>query len=205
MYADMHDHGERQRNKAAAVTFEGISLRPHVRTIRRLIAETGAQNVLDYGAGKGGLYDLRDFALPGETERIESVQDLWDVDFVHLYDPGYAPYAKLPEGTFDGVVCTDVMEHCPEEDLPWILGEIFGYAERFVFVTIARYPAEKHLPNGENAHITIKPAEWWGGLLERVSRNRPGVLWEARVEEAQLADPARLLRHGVTLRGGARA
>ncbi len=202
MYADMHAHGERDRNKAASETFEGISLRPHVHTIRRLIVETGAQNILDYGSGKAGLYDLRNFVMPGETEPIESVQDYWDVDFVQFYDPGYAPYAKLPVGKFDGVICTDVMEHLPEEDLPWILDEIFGYANRFVFLAIALYPAEKRLPNGENAHITLKPAEWWDELLREVSRGHPSLLWEARAEQARFADPVRRLRQGVTLRGG---
>jgi hypothetical protein len=202
MYADMHAHGEGGVAATAAETFGGISLAPHVHTIRRLVADTGAQNILDYGAGKAGLYDHRDFALPGETERLESVQDYWDVDFVELYDPGYAPFSSLPQRTFDGVICTDVMEHCPEEDLPWILGEIFGYAERFVFLTIARYPALKRLPNGENAHITLQPAQWWAETIGRVAQARPQVLWQARVEELELADPARLIREGVTLRGG---
>jgi hypothetical protein len=201
MYAELHRHGH-GGNSTAAETFEGISLIPHVHTVRRLVAETGAQNLLDYGAGKGSLYGLRNVLLPGERTPIESVQDYWDVDYVELYDPGYAPYSKLPGGRYDGVVCTDVMEHCPEEDLPWILGEIFSYANRFVFLTIARYPALKHLPNGENAHITIKPAEWWSALIGEAARSQPGVLWEARVEELALADPVRLIREGVTLRGG---
>lgn len=201
MYAELHRHGH-GGTSTAAETFEGISLIPHVHTVRRLVAETGAQNLLDYGAGKGSLYGLRNVLLPGEQTPIESVQDYWDVDYVELYDPGYAPYSRLPAGQYDGVVCTDVMEHCPEEDLPWILGEIFSYARRFVFLTIARYPALKHLPNGENAHITIKPADWWSALIGDAARSRPGILWEARVEELALADPVRLVREGVTLRGG---
>jgi hypothetical protein len=202
MYAEMHVHGEAGAGTSAAETFEGISLIPHVHTVRRLIASTGAQNVLDYGAGKASLYGLRNFLLPGETQPIESVQDYWDVDYVEFYDPGYAPYSRLPAGTYHGVICTDVMEHCPEEDLPWILGEIFAYAERFVFLTIARYPALKRLPNGENAHITIKPVEWWSDLIGQVARPQPELRWEARVEEIALADPVRLVRQGVTLRGG---
>jgi hypothetical protein len=203
MYADMHTHGERFHGVSGKETFEGISLIPHVHTIRRLVAETGAQNLLDYGAGKASLYGLRNFLLPGDSTPIETVHDFWDVDFVELYDPGYEPYSKLPQGTFGGVICTDVMEHLPAEDLPWILGEIFGYAERFVFLTIARYEADKRLPNGENAHITIKPAEWWAEVIGSVAASRPSVLWEARVEERKFSDRARLIREGVTLRGGA--
>lgn len=205
MYAEMHTHGERNRGASGASTFAGISLLPYVHDIRRLVSATGAGNLLDYGAGKASLYGLRNFVLPGESERIESVHDYWDVDYVELYDPGYAPHARLPRGTFGGVICTDVMEHCPEEDLAWILDEIFGYAERFVFLTIARYPADKRLPSGENAHITIRPVEWWADHLARASRARPSVTLEARVEELEFVDRARMLRAGVTLRGGAGA
>ena len=82
------------------------------------------------------------------------------------------------------MVCTDVLEHCPEEDLGWILGEIFGFARRAVYLCIAAYPAKKHLPSGENAHITIKPLAWWAERLEQAADARPGVRWQAVVEEA---------------------
>jgi hypothetical protein len=181
MYRHMHVEGAESSGLAAEETFPGISLAPQVGRIKRMIEATGAQNILDYGAGKGQLYDRRDLkTASGET--IESVQDFWDVDFVHLYDPGYAPFSKLPEGTFDGVICTDVLEHCPEEDLPWLIGELFGYAGRFVFMTIASYPAVKVLPNGENAHVTIRSAEWWRDVIVGVAAARPEVVWEAWVE-----------------------
>ena len=46
-------------------------------------------------------------------------------------------------------------------------------AGRFVFATIALYPAGKTLPNGENAHCTIRPPEWWKTLIDVVTANRP--------------------------------
>jgi hypothetical protein len=183
MYRQMHTDGAEHSGLTADETFSGISLGPHLGRVKRLIEATGARNLLDYGSGKGQLYDRRDIRTSG-GEVIESVQDFWDVDYVHLYDPGYAPFSKLPEGTFGGVICTDVLEHCPEEDLPWLMGELFGYAEHFVFMTIASYPAAKILPNGENAHITIRPAAWWRDMIVKVAgeRSRPGVTWEAWVE-----------------------
>jgi hypothetical protein len=80
------------------------------------------------------------------------------------------PFSALPEGRFDGVVCTDVLEHCPEEDLPWIVGELFGYARLFVFANVACYPAAKKLPNGENAHCTIRRSSSGGRLSTRPRR-----------------------------------
>ena len=45
----------------------------------------------------------------------------WPGVAVTCYDPGYAPFAEPCEGTFDGVITTDVLEHIPEEDIGWVL------------------------------------------------------------------------------------
>ncbi len=178
-YRSMHEEGERFLGIAAEQTFSGISLQPYLADIKRLIRQTGAASILDYGSGKGALYTLP--GIEAEGAHWEGVQDYWDVDYVWRYDPCFAPFRELPSDPCDGVVSTDVLEHCPEEDVPWILEEMFGYARRFVFLTVACHPARKRLPNGENAHCTIKPAAWWNALLAETSARHPGVLWEARL------------------------
>ena len=182
MYGSMHEHGEAFLGKASADTFPGISLALHIERIKLLIQRTGAQNVLDYGAGKGQLYGFRNKVFPGHSAPVDSIQDYWDVDYVELYDPAYPPHSRRPTGRYDGVISTDVMEHLPEEDLPWILDEIFGYADKFVFLAIASYPADKRLPNGDNAHITIRPPPWWADLLDATACRHPKVLWQAHVD-----------------------
>lgn len=177
LYRTMHFEGEKFLNIPPEQTFPGLSLPSQAGRIKRLIEATGATNILDYGSGKGQQYDLRDIPGP-DGERYESIQDYWDVDYIQCYDPSYTPFAKLPTGKFDGVISTDVLEHCPEEDLPWILDEIFGYAEKFVFANVACYPAKKRLPTGENAHCTIRPPEWWRVLIAETAARHPGVVWE---------------------------
>ena len=122
---------------------------------------------------------------PGETGaggEWPSVMDYWDVDEVVCYDPCYPPFSKYPGGKFDGVISTDVLEHCPEEDIPWIIDEIFSFATRFVFANVACYPARKRLPTGENAHCTIQPVEWWKHLIEGIAASYPGVTWEVWIQ-----------------------
>ncbi len=183
LYRRMHLEGDASRGAAPADMFPGISLRAHVAHIRQLAAATGSQSILDYGCGKGMLYREQPFRVDGGDAAWESVADFWDVDFVERYDPSYPPYSKLPEGQFDGVICTDVLEHCPEDDLPWIVGELFGYAKRFVFASIAGHPAKKQLPDGSNAHCTVRPSAWWHALFERHAAQRPGLVWQARYYE----------------------
>src|ERR1051326_1125418 len=102
--------------------------------------------------------------------------------------------ALLPTGRFDGVVCTDVLEHCPEEDLAWILEEIFSYAARFVYLNVACFPARKTLPSGENAHITIREPDWWHALVAQCSLRHADLVWELSSAYLALAEK--------TFRGG---
>ncbi|MBI3042055.1 MAG: class I SAM-dependent methyltransferase [Betaproteobacteria bacterium] len=180
LYRTMHEKGEDFLGVPPEKTFSGESLLPQCAHIKRLIERTGAQTILDYGSGKGRQYEPH-LIKDGSGRRWPSVMDYWNVEEVVCYDPCYPPLSRLPEGKFDGVICTDVLEHCPEEDIPWIVEEIFGYAGRFVFANVACYPARKRLPSGENAHCTIRPVEWWSRLLEEIATRHAGMLWEVRV------------------------
>lgn len=181
MYRHLHQKGEESLGTAPEDTFRGFSIKPQLARIKSLIARTGADTVLDYGCGKGQQYEPRE--IMGDNGEVwPSVIDCWDIGEVVCYDPCYEPYNKLPQGKFDGVICTDVLEHCPEQDMPWIIEEIFSYATRFVFANVACYPARKSLPNGENAHCTIRPVEWWEVLTRNVSQRYPGVIWELWVQ-----------------------
>jgi hypothetical protein len=176
LYWTMHAEGEKFLKIPAEETFLGMSLPPQAARVKRLVERTGAATILDYGSGKGRQYDLRNVTIGGRV--FESIADYWDVDYVHCYDPCFPKFAALPQGKFDGVISTDVLEHCPEADLPWVLEEMFGYAECFVFANVACYPARKRLPNGENAHCTIKPSDWWARLVEGIAERHPDLEWE---------------------------
>lgn len=177
LYERMHTEGETTLGIPASRTFPGTSLLRHLAAVKRLIAATGAKTVLDYGCGKGDQYRPQRVVVDGQHV-ADGIAEYWDVDEVRCYDPAYAPHATLPDGRFDGVICTDVLEHCPEQDLPWILDEIFAYAETFVYLNVACFPAQKHLPGGENAHITIRAPEWWQALVEARAAARPQIVWE---------------------------
>ncbi len=160
LYRDMHANGDTASGLPPEMTFNGISLRPHVNRIRALIREMKAKTLLDYGCGKALGYQGETVTLAGSAGQA-TLQQFWGLDEIALYDPAVARYDTLPERTFDVVISTDVLEHCPEEDVAWILDDIFGHARLLVFCTVALFPASKRLPSGENAHITLKDANWW--------------------------------------------
>ncbi|MBS4046902.1 MAG: class I SAM-dependent methyltransferase [Alphaproteobacteria bacterium] len=167
-YQQMHAEGTQSSGQpvAAKDTFTGMSLLPHVGMIKSLIDRFGARSVLDYGAGKASFYTAPLFPSADGGGKVD-IRTYWGVDEIRLYDPGYAPLSKLPLGeTFDAVICTDVMEHIPEEDMDWVIDELYGFANKMVYACIATYPAGKTFPNGENVHVTLKNAQWWAQKFE---------------------------------------
>jgi hypothetical protein len=183
LYRTMHRVGDAAHGLSAEKTFPGQSLPRQAHRIRPLIARTQAKTILDYGSGKGIQYRPAPIKQEGVV-RWNSIQEYWGVETIRCYDPAYEPHSELPTGRFDGVVCTDVLEHCPEQDLDWIIDGFFAFAEKFVFANVACYPAAKRLPNGENAHCTIKPAAFWKARFEAAAARHPGVLWELWLEES---------------------
>jgi hypothetical protein len=185
MYSTLHQQGagsERKKDakRSATETFSGRSLLENASAIRELIVRTGSRSVLDYGCGKGEAYEQKDIEFEG-GETAPNLAAYWKLDGIGHYDPGYEPFSELPAERYDGAICTDVLEHITEPDLPWIVDELFGYARKFVFASVACYPAKKQLPDGRNAHITIRPPEWWMGLIHAVAMRHTDVSYQIRI------------------------
>lgn len=169
LYRQMHEGGQDEAGIPAEQMFAGQSLTPLAAVIKQVIDRFRPQTLLDYGAGKGVAYRT---PITIDGTAYDDLAAYWGVE-VTCYDPGYAPYSELPARRFDGVISTDVLEHVPADDLPWVLAEMFAFARLFVFANIASYPALKRLPNGENAHCTVRPKAWWEALIGRVAAGFP--------------------------------
>ncbi|MDA0240545.1 MAG: class I SAM-dependent methyltransferase [Proteobacteria bacterium] len=167
LYAKLHRDGDQANELPPEETFNGYSLRPHIGTIAQIAANYDVHTVLDYGCGKAQGYE--NWAGTRDGKPANGLKEIWAVDEIGLYDPGYAPYRTPPTKKFDLVISTDVLEHCPKEDISWIVDEIFSYSTNCVFCTVAIYPAKKKLPTGENAHITIESPEWWKGVFDHTA------------------------------------
>ena len=137
-YRRMHQKG----------AFTGGSLAKHVDEIKKLVSDHDVKTLLDYGCGKAKCHN----------EKLASS--------VTLYDPYCEPYTTHPEGTFDMVICTDVLEHVPEDEVGPLLHKLMHLADKVLFLAISTRPARKTFTNGENVHVTVRPKEWWEGMLE---------------------------------------
>ena len=100
---------------------------------------------LDYGAGNSRL--IEQVCAGDHWERVR-------------YDPAIPEIAGEPDGEFGFALCTDVLEHIPEIDVPAFLYDIATLA-RYAFFTVCTSRAVHKLPDGQNAHATVKDAPWW--------------------------------------------
>lgn len=107
------------------------------------------RSVLDFGCGQSRLVDWIG-AINGAK--------------VYRYDPAIPEFAEMPVDKVDLVICTDVMEHIPEEDVSDILATIRSLSKH-AFFNISVRSAKEILPNGENAHCTVQPPPWWRARL----------------------------------------
>ena len=146
-------HAEKNTN------YPGNNLKPQLQHIKDLVQDTKAKTLLDYGCGKGLQYT--------KWKHHEEFGVM-----PALYDPAVPEYEQLPDGPFDGVYSTDVMEHISKEQIPETFGKLFSRADKFVFLSICTQPALTILPNGENAHCTVEPIEFWVAMIEKYATKR---------------------------------
>ena len=103
-----------------------------------------------------------------KNEKFPNLKDYWKVK-TKLYDPGLKQFNKFTSKKFDISICIDVLEHCPLEDIDWILEDFISKSRKVVFVNIACSYAIALLPNGQNAHVTVRPPKWWEKKLFELS------------------------------------
>ncbi len=139
-YADIHA-GRAYGNTSVR---NGRFLRPDIKLLR-------PASIIDYGCGQSRLLDQLELDYPVETRR---------------YDPAIPAFSKKPEGVFDLLINVDVLEHIPEPDLDPVIEEMRSLCRNAILI-VDTIPAKLILPNGENAHATIKPKDWWAQKLGR--------------------------------------
>jgi hypothetical protein len=180
MYATLHEQGAdkaaTEDHRPPEQTFAGKMLVNHAPAIKHMVERTSSHTLLDYGSGKGMSYERKDIEIGSVV--APSLREYWGLESIRCYDPGYEPFSELPQEKFDGVISTDVLEHITEPDLPWILDEMFGFARSFVFANVACYPAKKILPNGKNAHCTVRSPDWWAGMIHAVAMRHTEVSYQ---------------------------
>ena len=127
------------------------NLLPMYNTINSCINFT-IKSFLDYGCGKSNL-----------TEIFKSKKNI----ITFKYDPAIEEFSQLDKSIkVDLIANCDVMEHIPEIEIDSVLLDLSKISDN-VFFNIYLKEAKTFLPNGENAHCTIKPIHWWKDKIKK--------------------------------------
>jgi len=144
-----------KRHHALNKTFSGRLVRRDADLIKQLIVENGAETLLDYGCGKGAQYEWKASAGNAIPSGM-GLADFWGVS-VAKYDPAVPEFSREPEGSFDIVICTNVLRIIPKTDLGAIIDDIFSRARRAAFFSESTIAATKK-PDLRDA--SIYPTDW---------------------------------------------
>jgi hypothetical protein len=166
LYAVMARDGYRTvDNQTIEQAFNDMEIRAYRELVKNVLTQYRISTLLDYGCG-GSDYEAAGF------DGALSAKEYFGLDQVFRYEPA----RDLDERKkADALVCFDVLEHVFIADLPNIVRELFSLANRLLVVNVACYSAKALLPNGENAHITVRPPHWWKGLFDSIALEYPEV------------------------------
>lgn len=159
----MTDLIDRYKQMAAGGSqFHGLTVLDHVKSIGRLARAVGATSMLDYGCGRGDAY-----RSPHKLHHQLGIKRA----NVRLYDPSFPAHSEFPLGDWDLVICSDVLEHVPEDEVDWLLGTLFRCARKAVWMSVCCRPAKKTFPGTDiNLHVTVRPFDWWKEKVEAMWR-----------------------------------
>ena len=114
-------------------SWAGFDVVKYQRKIKDLVDHYGAKTILDYGCGKGLQYKEK-LPYAGE-DNLQTFDEYLGVE-VFKYDPCVKGLRRKPgkQRKFDGVICTQVLNSIPDDDLPWVRNVLENHAVKFCFV-----------------------------------------------------------------------
>ena len=125
-----------QQNKSWA----GYDVVKYQKLIKDLVDCYDAKTILDYGCGKGLQYTepLPYGADPGKELPVDQWQtfDQYLGVKVFKYDPCVKGLHRKPPKNkkFDGVICTQVLNSVPDNDMSWVRDILEQHARKFCFI-----------------------------------------------------------------------
>lgn len=129
----------------------GTSSVKHIPFVRPWVHVRQPRSIIDYGCGQSHFTDLLKLGPQVRTVR---------------YDPAIPDYAALPTESFDLLINIDVLEHIEEADVDTVLAEMRALSPNAIII-IDTKAAHHTLPDGRNAHVTLRPHAWWHKKLSQ--------------------------------------
>ena len=108
--------------------------------------------------------------IPGDVRSIQHMDPLAD-------SPG-----KIARAKFDAVLCTNLLEFVPDDDVPWLLEQLFTRASQLLYCRVGDLPAASQSAHIDHPRPWRRNTEWWHYQFHLVGRRHPEVRWQLHLE-----------------------
>ncbi|HYC57919.1 MAG TPA: ELM1/GtrOC1 family putative glycosyltransferase [Candidatus Binatia bacterium] len=147
---------------------------PELMGLTDLLTATGTQKVLDFS-----LSHPRDTAVQSRLGIFPGASTV-------AFDPTATDAEGIvaPPGPFDAVVSTSGLDLVHDEDIGWVLDELFRRARKLVYLVVEDLPRKIHFPHDRAHQVRPRGEAWWRSQIEAAARKRPELHWRLGVQTA---------------------
>ena len=141
--------------------YNDFELQKFRNVVKQNMQQEQIKTALDYGGG-GSDWDAINF----DPITGKSAKEFFDLEEVNTFEPARSLLKKVKS---DCVVCVDVLEHIFVADIATVVKDLFNLSKKLLVINVACYKAAALLPNGENAHVTVRNPHWWKGVIDTIA------------------------------------
>jgi 2-polyprenyl-3-methyl-5-hydroxy-6-metoxy-1,4-benzoquinol methylase len=159
--------------------FDGGGFRVLIDHMLKELESRPSVSVLDYGCGEGLHWHQQ--TLLKNTKSLPNLLGKKLQNF-YRYDPAYEIYGQKPQTKFDFVICSDVLEHIVDSDLPEFFSDINQFVKRdgIIFYSISTTLSKNKFLDGTNMHVNIKAPEHWFEILKSNAKSKFCVVFNGK-------------------------
>ncbi len=126
--------------------------------VEQILSTCGGGPILDVGCGMGLL--VRSLVRKGVDARGVDIAEAPIEEANRIasgrFEVGSILAIPRADGEFQTVICTDLLEHVAERDVPRALSELYRVCSRFCYVRLSVEPDRDN-----RWHLTVRERDWW--------------------------------------------
>ena len=135
----------------------------YTQQLREIVKQHDCQTMLDYGCGKGLQYPQGAYNF-AQLIRIK--------DYA-MHDPAYEKYAELLPGTWDLVICLDVLPFIPESDIDTVIELMVSRCNKICVIGLQ--DIFQHQLKSKKPFVCVHDRSWWE---EKLKHKKVQLIWQ---------------------------
>ena len=144
-----------------SVNWAGYGSYQYVDRLQSIAHQHHCETMLYYGCGKGLQYTSKN-----------NFADLIGIKQYALHDPACSQHSTLPEGTWDMVVCLDVLPFIPESDINEVIELMLSRCNKICVVGLQEITHTK----SKKPLVCVQDHAWW---QTKLSHEKIHLIWRS--------------------------